>query len=99
VNKESEELMGNRKQITLEQMNEAMLGLEIAFSRTIKEKGPGAFASRHELLGVITEEYWELENTVTNKDFPRLEGIKDELLAIAVACVFGVACIDANGLE
>lgn len=50
-------------------------------------------------MGTVTEEYHELEDAVMIKSISGLEDIKDELLDIAVACVFGVTCIDANTLE
>jgi hypothetical protein len=73
--------------------------LQKELARRINEKGAGTFASRHEILGTVTEEYHELEDAVMIKSISGLEDIKDELLDIAVACVFGVTCIDANTLE
>jgi len=63
----------------------------------LNQKGTGTFASSHEVLGVVCEEFRELEDAVQGKE--GLGNIKDELLDIAVACVFGAACIDAGGLE
>lgn len=62
----------------------------------LKEKGGGAYASRHEVLGQITEEYAELIEAVHSKS---LDEVKKELFDIAVACIFGAACIDAGTLD
>jgi NTP pyrophosphatase (non-canonical NTP hydrolase) len=63
--------------------------------RTI-EKGDGTFASQHEILGIVTEEYYEYIKAVQENDF--IEA-KKELIDIAVACVFGIACIDAATVD
>jgi NTP pyrophosphatase (non-canonical NTP hydrolase) len=55
----------------------------------LKEKGKRTFASNHEILGIITEEYYELIEAVKNNDDNK---IHDELLDIAVGCILGMAC-------
>ena len=60
------------------------------------EKGDGTAASYHEVLGFITEEYMELIDAVRKNN---VREIKSELIDIAVACVFGVACIDAGTMD
>ena len=63
-------------------------------------KGWGSYASRHEILGILTEEYHELVEAVQSEP---LEGsrhsVREELLDIAVGCIFGVACIDGGYLR
>ena len=54
------------------------------------EKGHGTMASSHEILGIVTEEYFELVEAVRMN---RLDGVTSELKDIAVACIFGIACI------
>lgn len=77
--------------------------LKIKLNARLKEKGSGAFASSHEILGVITEEYLELIEAVKYKSFEtnatkafeeKKERIFEELLDIAVGCVFGMASIN-----
>lgn len=60
------------------------------------QKGTHAWQSTHEILGVITEEYWELQEAVKNNN---MEEIKKELMDIAVACHFGIACINEKTLD
>jgi len=74
--------------------------LEIEVAKRLDEKGNGAFVSNHEILGCITEEYWELIEAVHN---PKLylkitndASIKNELLDIAVAAIFGYVCLKAD---
>lgn len=57
----------------------------------LKEKGWGSFSSRHEILGVIAEEYQELiESVKSRKDMSTIRELED----IAVACILGMATED-----
>jgi len=62
----------------------------------LKKKGNHTFTSTHEIAGVITEEYHEMLHELINNN---MENYKQELLDIAVACLFGVACINQNTLD
>lgn len=62
----------------------------------IREKGSGTFASRHEILGLLEEEHFELIQAVRSES---LERVKEELYDIAVVCLFGAACINAGTVE
>jgi NTP pyrophosphatase (non-canonical NTP hydrolase) len=90
--------MADRKIIIADDVNGAISDLQKEIARTINEKDPGSFASRHELEGVLSEEFAELRRAIF-KDKRDFRAMRDELLDITVACVFGVACIDASGLE
>lgn len=85
-----------RKQITVEQCKEAIQTLEIQLARRLNERGFGTLSSRHEIQGVLTEEYHEAVDGLRTND---VEEYRKELLDIAVACVFGVACIDAKTID
>lgn len=90
-------LVSNRReQITPEQVLGAIVFTTEETNRRLSQKGYGTFASRHEILGVITEEYIELNEAVTSKS---LAEIRKELADIAVACNFGISCIDANKVD
>ena len=67
--------------------------------RRLKEKGRGTFSSSHEILGIVTEEYWELVDAVKRHGDDKAGRIKQELMDIAVACVFGCACIDTGDMD
>jgi hypothetical protein len=62
----------------------------------LKQKGKGTFTSTHEITGIITEEYHELIEELKNNN---IQAFKQELLDIAVACLFGVACIDQDSID
>jgi len=64
--------------------------------KQLKAKGRGSFASRHEILGQIEEELFELKEAIHSGDLQRIE---EELADIGTTCSFGIACIKANGLE
>jgi len=44
-------------------------------------------------LGIITEEYYEFVEAVYSNDFNE---IREEMIDIAVGCLFGVASMDAK---
>lgn len=56
--------------------------------KRLQEKGNGIYASNHEALGIITEEYWELIEAVKDNDN---YGIREELKDIAVGCLIALA--------
>jgi NTP pyrophosphatase (non-canonical NTP hydrolase) len=56
-------------------------------------KGDGALCSIHEALGVVTEEYAELEDAVRSNNAMT---VRNELLDIAVAAIVGIASYEAN---
>ena len=60
------------------------------------EKGAGTFSSRHEIQGVLTEEYHEAIDALRGNN---IDEFKQELIDIAVSCIFGIACIEAKTLE
>ena len=62
----------------------------------LNQKGYGTFSSTHEVLGMITEEYYELIEAVKSN---KMSDVKDELEDIAVGCLFAIACINNGSLE
>ena len=64
--------------------------------RRITDKGPGTFASIHEIMGVISEEYNELKDAVHKNE---MIDVEKELADIAVACIFSLACIHEDHLS
>ncbi len=85
-----------RQQISKEAQKWAMERVRLAMERRLKEKGEGTFASSHEVLGIIAEEYDELIDAVRANDMTKVD---KELEDIAVACVFAMSCIEEEGLE
>lgn len=86
----------SREQIDTLRLDGAMTMLEDQLLFRLGEKGYGTFASSHEILGIVAEEYTELIEAVRSN---KKENVKNELLDIAVACVFAVACMEQNSLD
>jgi hypothetical protein len=80
--------MDKRLEITDDTLLKAIEQVTIAVARRVAEKGRQSFTSPHETLGIITEEYYELNKSVTHED--PIE-IGNELTDIAVGCVYGLA--------
>lgn len=85
-----------RQQITRQQAGEATSLVRDWLFHRLNDKGFGAWLSRHEILGFLTEEYHESVEAVHSKS---THDLKAELIDMAVGCIFGIACIDANVLD
>jgi len=81
----------NRPKITKEQRKAAMRDVMYAYKAQLVAKGKHIFASRHEILGVLDEEYDEFKAKV--HDNATDTDVIDELLDIIVAAVHGIASI------
>ncbi len=82
-----------RKQLTNEQIGKAVEKTVTKLNCRLKQKGYGTFVGTHEILGVITEEYYELIDAVHRK---KQSDIEEELIDLAVGCIFATACINAD---
>ncbi len=92
----------HRKQISEQKVKEAAATVRYHLLDRLDQKGYGTFVSRHELYGIIAEEYREFEEAVHSADLQNANAatsIKAELVDIAVGCIFGIACIDSNTLD
>ena len=88
--------LSERPAVTDDELNQVIDDtINFIFNR-IKEKGPGAFKSRHEILGCVTEEYHELIDAVTNKD---VDDLIHELRDVACSCIFGIASIKSGNTD
>jgi len=79
-----------RKPIPDNTINSVLATIPMAIQARLAEKGPGTFASRHEIQGVLDEEFHELREALQSnieKDYYK------ELMDIAVGAVFGMACM------
>jgi hypothetical protein len=86
----------SRKQLTEDQIIKAVDRTTCKLSSRLAEKGYGTFTSRHEILGVITEEYKEVVDAVHSKSNSDLE---EELIDIAVGAIFGLACLQEKTVD
>ena len=79
-----------RTQLTYEQINKTIPIILNKLRYRLKEKGYGTFASTHEILGVLTEEYKEFVDAIQSGN---QDDIESELIDIAVGSIFGVVCL------
>ena len=70
-------------------VNHVRMNLE----KRIKEKGPGSYAGRHEIAGVLLEEFDELRAVLQNDSRHGTKHFIAELSDIAVVCLFGIASL------
>lgn len=81
-------------EITEDLISEALTMLGISLRRRLLEKGRDSFVNAHEILGATEVEMVELREAVHIKEPQR---VSEELLDVAVGCVFGVASLKAHG--
>lgn len=86
----------HRKSISEFDLALVTAAIEVQINKVLKEKGSGAWLSRHELLGVLTEEYYETIDAVHQGTEREL---MNELADVAVTCIFGIACIKKKTLD
>jgi NTP pyrophosphatase (non-canonical NTP hydrolase) len=80
----------NRVQVEEEHIRQGLKFLTQKLRYRLEEKGKGTFSSRHEILGVLEEEMYELRRAVCGENNIR---VADELLDVAVAAVYGYICV------
>lgn len=85
-----------RLKIKKRYVKSAVKALEDKIAYRMVQKGPQSYASVHEALGLITEEYKELIDAVQSN---KRKDVISELLDVAVGCIFAVACDEAGGLD
>ena len=86
----------NRRPVTTDEVEAAVVIFIVGLIARIARHGNGCFASSHEILGIITEEYDELKDAVHDND---RDQIIHELLDLAVPAVFAIACVKTGEVE
>lgn len=90
------EVSAERPQLSADDINITFTQLQNKTQDRLLEKGKGILISRHEMLGVITEEYDELIRAVEGGD---MGDVEDELVDITVAGIIGIASIKTGQVE
>jgi DNA-binding FadR family transcriptional regulator len=85
-----------RPPISDEARNGVLLQVQEKMQKRLRQKGPGCFASSHEALGIVTEEFHELVAAVESND---PEAIDDEMLDVAVATLLAVMSRQSGGMD
>lgn len=86
----------DRPEITADEVNIALYGLQKAIAKTLNEKGTGGFVSHHEILDTLSEEFREVEDAVRSGDSGK---IIEELFGVAVVSVLAVISLRYGGLD
>lgn len=85
--------MLNRVTVTELQIEVVIAELREAIKKSRDKHGNGAYASAHETLGILREEYREYEDEVIANDELAQ---RSELMDVAVVAIFGCASADAE---
>ena len=91
----------NRVKLSEEAINRVFNNLKLKFVANLHEKGEHCLISRHEIYGVVAEEFNELTMCLHGQfrcDGP-IRRFKEELIDIAVAAALGAASIEMKGLD
>jgi len=80
--------MEGRQNITPEEIGQGLEDLRSKLARRLNKKGSHCWKSRHEILGVVAEEYHEVIFAVTEKTHGNAS-LQAELLDLAVAAILG----------
>jgi phosphoribosyl-ATP pyrophosphohydrolase len=86
----------SRKQIPDHCLEKAQNKVKENLVFRLHQKGPGIFASKHEVFGVVAEEYKEVLDALHKGD---TQEMYSELNDLAVACILGMACIDSKLMD
>lgn len=87
---------GLRPKVTDEELNTVIKDVQRKLAQTLNEKGSGAFSSRHEILGVIREEFREFEEAIHSGHPDQIMG---ELMDMVAPCIFAIACVRFDKTE
>ena len=86
----------DRPETTPQNVNASNKEVYQKWMERLQTKGPHIFASSHEILGVVTEEFYELIDAVKSND---IDNVEKELVDIAVARLQGLASIKSNEMD
>ena len=89
--------VSHRPKITLDSIIAADNAMHIKMADILEKKGYGAWLSRHEILGIIVEE--GQKEVVDAVHEGTEDELKQELMDLAIGCIFGVACIEQGTLD
>jgi NTP pyrophosphatase (non-canonical NTP hydrolase) len=89
-------MVSKRPKLTTNEVNIAIDALIASLFKRIEQYGTHSYSSKHEILGLLKEEFDEISSAVHNGTS---EELKKELLDIAVAAVYGYACIDSKKVD
>lgn len=74
----------------------SMMDIEAKLEFRLKQKGSDTYASKHEIVGILEEEFLELKEELRIDTPEGYSNFGKELMDIAVGAIFGLACIKAG---
>ncbi len=80
--------------VSAQDINRGIKELEDKLFYRLATKGYGAYASRHEIYGILAEEMDELLDELRINTRPGYKNYRKELKDIAVAALYGMICMD-----
>lgn len=97
--KRTEMSLENKKRVDRKLIDSTVNQLQRRIDKRLEQYGNRSFASRHEIFGLIAEEYYELINAVQTDKTKHIQHIRGKLFDIAVACVWGILSIETNSTD
>jgi len=94
---ETQETSSLRPQLDANDFNLTFTQLQKKVQDRLNEKGNGIIISRHEMLGIIAEEYNELLRAVESGNL--FIDVEDELVDITVAGIVSIASLKTGGVQ
>ena len=85
-----------RSQINPKLVNDALSLVRTKMHKRLDQMGWGTFSSTYEILGTINGEVAEFADAIRSGTPTEIE---NELSNIAMACIFGIACIEAGTVD
>lgn len=89
----------NRVEVTDQEISIGISHLVDKLKMRLEQKGYGAYASRHEILGILAEEYKEVIDAIQLDYEDGYVQFKKELLDVAVGAIFGYICMQAEHIS
>ena len=89
----------NRQAVTQEDIVLGIIQLETKLTKRLEQKGYGAYASRHEILGILEEEMIEVKEAIREDDQEGHDHYAQELMDVAVGALFGFICLHQGYIQ
>lgn len=86
----------NRQPVTTDDITKGIIALTKKLYQRLDQKGSGAYVSRHEILGILTEEMQEVQEAIRDDSSAGYIHYNKELMDVAVGALFGYICIESG---
>ncbi len=93
VEKDQPSWLKHRSRADVKTVAESIVGIVHKLNKRLEQKSSSVFISSHEILGIVSEEFREFEDEVKKND---QVGIREELIDIAVGCIWGLVSIETG---